>query len=358
MTFRMDSRPKWTRVRAFTVLSTLYLLGSVMPGREEPIKLLTLASELAIDTDDKRSTRELGELIDIASQAMSRTNGYPEALYFWRRLHTDASVLRALGSPFKAEDSIGFLDRAIIVSGAAGNQRLELVQLLIATIQKKILGHNVASGPSLSSYARNDPSRALYGLPAAQNAVLCLPEPPSFVSFMTTWFKSPFILRGYAGDWAALNDRPWSSFEYLRHVAGPCRIVPVEVGADYRTDDWTQKLMGWDEFMTYLSGEGRSEVLYLAQHSLFMQFPALRDDIVVPDYVYCSPTAPEDYPDYIPPQNTDKVVLNAWLGPEGTISPAHTVWDSDFIPVSIRELTMSRRILTSISMVITIIQLN
>lgn len=73
------------------------------------------------------------------------------------------------------------------------------------------------------------------------------------------------------------------------------------------------------------SGKGDASVLYLAQHNLLSQFPSLRDDIVVPDYVYSCPPAPPDYPDYRPPGNDDQLVVNAWLGPKGTISPAHTV---------------------------------
>ena len=44
---------------------------------------------------------------------------------------------------------------------------------------------------------------------------------------------------------------------------------------------------------------------------------------------------PEDFPQYVPPANDERLVLNAWLGPAGTVSPAHTV--SSVVP-SIRAL--------------------
>lgn len=62
----------------------------------------------------------------------------------------------------------------------------------------------------------------------------------------------------------------------------------------------------------------------MAQHDLFRQFPALERDVVVPDYVFSAPEAPQDMPLYAAPPNEEGFVMNAWLGPEGTLSPAHT----------------------------------
>ena len=92
-------------------------------------------------------------------------------------------------------------------------------------------------------------------------------------------------------------------------------------------------MMPWDEFLAALEeveggqpgGTPPRPVLYLAQHSLFRQFPALKEDILVPDYVYCDLGPPENYRQYAPPANEERLVLNAWLGPAGTVSPAHTV---------------------------------
>lgn len=66
---------------------------------------------------------------------------------------------------------------------------------------------------------------------------------------------------------------------------------------------------------------------YLAQHQLFAQLPSLRNDILIPDYCYTSP------PKRHPPTETESSgldqpeleapLLNAWLGPPGTISPLH-----------------------------------
>jgi lysine-specific demethylase 8 len=148
--------------------------------------------------------------------------------------------------------------------------------------------------------------------------------------FQKTASQHPFILRGYVCDWPAMKGRPWASSNYLRSIAGPGRIVPIEVGSDYRNEDWTQKMMTWEDFLMALDSQSRahqnqSDVLYLAQHDLLKQFPALRADILVPDYIYACLSSPADFPGYKPPCNDEQLVINAWLGPGGTVSPAHTV---------------------------------
>ncbi len=64
--------------------------------------------------------------------------------------------------------------------------------------------------------------------------------------------------------------------------------------------------------------------MYLAQHDLLKQMPDLRDDIIPPDYLFSDPPAPPFAPQYRSPETEDGYIINAWLGPCGTTSPAHT----------------------------------
>ena len=224
-----------------------------------------------------------------------------------------------------ALECIARLDRAIVVAGPAGEGRLELLLDMIGKLQ-------AACSPTITAVMNAVPTSMSLTesspLLAASGRVLCLDTAPSLSSFVNGHCQRPFVLRGYAYDWPALHERPWSSFRYLRSAVGPGRVVPVEVGSDYRSDDWSQTFMAWDDFLAYLEHSNASppaNVLYLAQHSLLTQFPALRRDIVVPDYVYASPNPPSDFPSYEPPGNEEQLVTNIWLGPKGTISPAHTV---------------------------------
>ncbi|KAI9056931.1 Clavaminate synthase-like protein [Trametes sanguinea] len=246
----------------------------------------------------------------------------------WRRIYTDARILLAYidvqeysksGDATHAISAVGHLDHAIVIAGAPGDGRLDFVLDLIESIQSEDLSFTMP----MDDAAKSTPPPII----TANKPVPCLDTPPSLASFVSRLSSQPFVLPGFLRDWPALAEHPWRSLDYLRAVAGPGRVVPVEVGSDYRSDDWMQRMMRWEEFLESLkgsSGDGAHPVLYLAQHSLFTQFPALRDDIIVPDYVYSSLNAPSNYPQYTPPSNEDQLVLNAWLGPARTVSPAHT----------------------------------
>lgn len=251
-------------------------------------------------------------------------------VYHSRRLYTDACILKSLYNtsipsldPSTIAQAIEHLDDAIIVAGAAGPGRHNLIIDLIQRIQSEhmsLLRPSPIPDVSLLTKAPSTPAPVL----AARKPVLRFDAPPSLASFQHSIASRPFIVPSHATDWPALNSHPWHSTHYLRTVSGPGRVVPVEVGSDYRTDDWSQKIMGWDDFVTSLS-QPSNEVLYMAQHSLFLQFPNMREDIIVPDYVYSCPNSSDSFPDYKPPTNDEQLVLNTWLGPKGTISPAHVV---------------------------------
>lgn len=145
----------------------------------------------------------------------------------------------------------------------------------------------------------------------------------------------PFIVRGYAADWPALRDsrRQWSDTRYLAEVAGPARVVPVEIGEQYTEPDWRQDVIPWQDFL-HVSGwnlldnvdSNKAETKYLAQHNVFRQFPALEADIVLPDIIYSCPPAPSFFPSYTAPmdeEGMETAIINAWVGPKGTTTPVH-----------------------------------
>ncbi|THH27057.1 hypothetical protein EUX98_g7122 [Antrodiella citrinella] len=273
-------------------------------------------------------------LDDLANTAYSRLSASKDAPLCWRRLYTDTSVLRTLGDLEDAVDQtlakvcIARLDRAIITAGPCGEGRLELVLDLIREIQSEYLNE------SPRPYFLYSRSRPVFPAPQSPTSVPRLPDPPSFTSFISTHSLTPFVISRYATDWPAT--KAWHNVQYLRTVAGPGRVVPVEVGGDYRAQDWTQRIMEWDAFVDTLRTPSTDEILYLAQHNLFKQFPKLREDVMIPDYVYASLPAPQDFPEYTPPGNDDQLVENIWLGPVGTVSPAHTVRTINHIHLPLR----------------------
>jgi len=262
----------------------------------------------------------LEDLVDAMKNAPSAVH-----LAAARLVYTDCCLALAIANDLTASPSQGirFLDKAIIVSGPSGPGRVEIVQDIIRELQS-LLEHpdpfvGIGPRPRICGVADSTAS-----------TIPVLERHPSFAAFQEKYSNSPFIIRGFASSWPALTDHPWRSAAYLKSIAGPGRIVPVEVGEDYRSESWHQELMNWDEFLSHLDLDGcqlsaphDGRKLYLAQYDLARQFPVLLDDILVPDYVY-SVLCPE-YKKYRPPQNAENLIINMWLGPAATMSPAHIV---------------------------------
>jgi lysine-specific demethylase 8 len=161
----------------------------------------------------------------------------------------------------------------------------------------------------------------------------------------------PLVITNLADSWPARAAHPWDKPSYLlsRTFQGR-RLVPVEVGRSYVDDGWGQKIITFAEFLRdYIdpsSGSpphssathgrppeptadarsripGARPIAYLAQHQLFAQLPALRNDIMIPDCCFTSPPKHPTDPSQDQPE-LDEPQLNAWFGPPGTITPLHT----------------------------------
>ncbi|KAF9483875.1 Clavaminate synthase-like protein [Pholiota conissans] len=260
--------------------------------------------------------------MDLAHQRMKTANS-PFALAASRAIYVDSCILRGLAQSILSDclAAVATFDHAIIIAGASGKQ-YDLIMLIIRKIQSSL------PKAAIFNTGLSYDTRDMHSTPdTSQDTIPCL-NPPSFSAFQSNYSQAPFILRNYARNWPALDDHPWKSALYLRSVAGPGRVVPVEIGHDYRLADWKQDLVSWDDFISTLDFEDQpssrtnENLLYMAQHDLTSQFPALRKDIIVPDYVYASLSS-KNFATYSPPNNADQIILNAWLGPKGTMSPAH-----------------------------------
>ncbi len=124
----------------------------------------------------------------------------------------------------------------------------------------------------------------------------------------------PVIITNYIDDWPAMES--WPNMEYWRRLAA-LRTVPVEVGGKYTSDGWGQQLMTMNEFITdHIEGGGGG---YLAQHELLEQIPALKKDLLTPEY---TSMLRED--EEVDAYTYGGVTTHIWFGPAGTISPCHT----------------------------------
>lgn len=133
---------------------------------------------------------------------------------------------------------------------------------------------------------------------------------PSLSTFKTDFLLSrrAVVIKGALETWPALEK--WTP-EYVRKVCGS-RTVPVELGRRYTDEDWGQQLMTIGQFIDkyiYQLDNPEKKIAYLAQHDLLTQAPVLNNDITGPDYIaFCGKGEPD---------------MNAWFGPEGTVSPLH-----------------------------------
>ncbi|XP_013117771.2 bifunctional peptidase and arginyl-hydroxylase JMJD5 isoform X1 [Stomoxys calcitrans] len=137
-------------------------------------------------------------------------------------------------------------------------------------------------------------------------------DSPSVQEFNEKCFTAqmPALLLNTINHWPALDK--WLNLNYILKLAGN-RTVPIEIGSNYATDEWSQQLMKIKDFLKRqfpLEDVDPKDVEYLAQHELFEQIPQLKIDFTTPDY--CSLG-----------EHIENVDIKAWLGPKGTVSPMH-----------------------------------
>lgn len=286
-------------------------------------------------------------LLDLADESILSYH-FSSVPACWRRLYTDATLLKVisllLATGSSARDRVDYfehswrqairdLDKALIVAGSPGPHRQAWTHTLISIVQKlhlplkrrdvHVTDRSAISAKSPSDYVIDNP------IPRFEPE-----EAPSMEDFVASSSQRPFIVSGGVTSWPAYGR--WSSLDTFRQAAGEGRVVPIEVGGTYTQENWSQELMDFGSFLDMLSSsaaatagsqggsQASSGTLYLAQHDLLRQIPQLEDDFWPPDYVYMAPSAPPDAPSYVPPDADRGYLVNLWIGPEDTHSPAHT----------------------------------
>jgi len=266
----------------------------------------------------------------------------------WRRLYEEASLykaaqlLRVQAGFVKVSDNGGskrrklddvtpgkdwiaeivmVLDKGLTLSGAPG--RADVFQMALKHLDILIDGSLEPHLPHAFDTACPTPFRT-------DHPIGRVDETLDFEAFQNhiDMARSPVVIPGLLSDWPA--SQQWQLPAYFMQLTlGGRRIVPIEIGKSYTEEGWTQRVMTFGQFMhSYLLPPESKEVGYLAQHDLFAQIPALRNDIMVPDYCFTAPPPPDAVvlrtAGLATVERLDEPMLNAWFGPKGTKTPLHT----------------------------------
>jgi hypothetical protein len=302
---------------------------------------------------------------EVQRLAHSRLHAFPfkDVPAEWIRLYCEATLwmvyykLKSLDDDWSAaeevmkesiSETVRLLDMTLIMTGGSGRRDLifkVLEQLSGVTLEdsngpnkrRKITKGSEVSVQSKIPHSFPESSRSAF--PPIKQPILRMND-LTLEQFQNHLDSShiknqksgtlPIIITSSITEWPAMSTRKWSDPEYLlSRTIGGQRIVPVEIGRSYTDEGWGQKLLPLRQFMeenmfvNYVPSEKRG---YLAQHDIFTQIPALRDDVQIPDYCYSEPPSQHKakYKDSEDGYSDGEVALNAWFGPAHTVSPAHT----------------------------------
>lgn len=247
----------------------------------------------------------------------------------WRNLYSESAILKAL-CELKSQhqlEALKILDLALLMGSPNYEQRTnKLIQKITESLPQSetiVESKNVETNRIQKEEIIEDNQPNKKRKVEKQYIARPIISPAHAISrisvpSLTQFYKEymtpqlPVIITNAMDHWPAMKERPWSDLNYLKKVAG-YRTVPIEVGKNYLHADWTQKLVTMKDFIdSYVSTSSSSKsspIGYLAQTQLFEQIPDLRKDIATPPY--CSLA------------NTDTLIINAWFGPQGTVSPLH-----------------------------------
>lgn len=268
----------------------------------------------------------------------------------WRVLYTEAGILKAIlqiwngcrnmgdDDGWDDQEVVRTLDMVLIMTGGIGlapeHESDSRIHRLLALLPSARQCARAPKRPRLSASVDDLSSLPPLHIPDIKHSIHR--QTPSLVAFtkhISQPSPTPFIIPSLASEWPALTTRRWCDIPYLLSQTNQGkRLVPIEIGTAYTDEGWGQRIVTFKEFVEkWLCAKGdKGEVEhdgrgtgYLAQHNLLRQIPSLRADIAIPDYCYISPENPGSQ-DSESESDPSEPLLNIWLGPANTVSPAHT----------------------------------
>ncbi|KAK4523823.1 hypothetical protein GAYE_SCF00G1719 [Galdieria yellowstonensis] len=234
---------------------------------------------------------------------------WSKAPQVWREVYAFASIVFVCTDSCRdIEEASRLLDLAVLLGSESWKEELlDCLRYLESSGNGASLCSETEQGEQVDRIVTGEyiPSSSLVQYPLVET------HRPSIETFFTQYMtpQRPVVIKGVATEWPCVKEQRWNDIAYWKRIAGN-RLVPVEIGSSYMSDDWSQQLMRLGEFIDKHILESNPTVGYLAQHPLLEQVPSLMRDIQIPEYCYLS-------------ESLAFPRIHIWFGPKHTTTPLH-----------------------------------
>ncbi|KAH8434190.1 putative JmjC domain protein [Aspergillus melleus] len=208
----------------------------------------------------------------LLSERNSNSDGEKDQIVWLSHLIEDLNRIQDAGEGIKVDSTapwlsptIHILDKALIMTGAP--LRETLIESLLDALQSAILSSNTENAASVDdpetvdeavrpAAKRRKTSPPLFppdSIPAPQiEHPVTRVSAPSFsaIEHHIHSVRTPLVITDAVEHWPAISTRPWASRDYwFGRTLGGRRLVPVEIGRSYTDEGWGQRIMEFGEFV-------------------------------------------------------------------------------------------------------------